>query len=520
MAHTQGLQSPPSARATAGLLSFVLHVGLLMLVLWSGGSGEGLRDAEAPEPQPVRLDAVADDRQHDRQTLPGPRAGDAVPPETPVLHEPVPPSVPLPELGLAPSLVTAAPEVEVDASEEPEPGAVTFADVVPPEVPDEGATPITPPLEADELLRRIESLAGQWVTSPSARVTWEQDGRRFSAELVLEPPRDGVQPERAIAEVSAEEQGRKLRTWIRLKRLPFSHFAQVIDRWDPMIQLHDDEVAGRMHVNSRFNVMYDADASPRLLGKVTTAAGGYTVIRSGRRRDEDVFAQGIETGTRPIPFSGQGWSFQEWGPGANARVHELEEETWIRFLAEEGYMWREGRSGAWQHAGPPGDQPVHFVAAHPATVHLRGIASGRFLVHSARRIVVEGNLTYARDPRLDPGSEDMLGLVSERDIEVAPPSVTGPGDLHIQAALFARRRIVVTQTEHRGPATLHIYGSLAAGTLSESEPRYATKVEFDGRFERSRPPGFPSTNRFAAEDWDRQWTELPVVPGEENPAGW
>lgn len=519
MAHMQRLQSQPSARATAGLLSVVLHVGLVMLVLWSGGRGDGLHDIRAPEPQPVSLDAVADHGEDDRHALPAPSAGGVVPPEPPVLHEPVPPSVPLPELDISPSLVAEAPEAEGDAADKPEPDAATFADAAEASVPDDGSTLLMPRLQAEELLSRIERLAGQWVTSPSARVTWEQDGRLFSAELVLEPSSDGVQPERAIAEVSAEEQGRQLRTWIRLRRLPFSHFAKVIDRWDPMVQLHDDEVAGRMHVNSRFNVMYDAAASPRLLGKVTTAAGGFTVIRSGRRRDEDVFAQGIETGTQPIPFSGQGWSFQAWGPETNARVHELEDETWIRFLAEEGYAWREGRSGVWQHAGPPDGQPVHFVAAGSAVVHLRGIVSGRFLVHSARRIVVEGNLTYARDPRVDPGSEDMLGLVSGRDIEVAPPSVTGPGDLHIQAALFARRRIVVTQTEHRGFATLHIYGSLAAGTLSESEPRYATRVEFDGRFERSRPPGFPSTNRFAAEDWDRQWTELPGVAEEQSLAG-
>jgi hypothetical protein len=35
------------------------------------------------------------------------------------------------------------------------------------------------------------------------------------------------------------------------------------------------------------------------------------------------------------------------------------------------------------------------------------------------------------------------------------------------------------------------------------------KVEYDARFERHRPPGFPSTNRFAAEDWDGRWTEAP-----------
>jgi hypothetical protein len=38
------------------------------------------------------------------------------------------------------------------------------------------------------------------------------------------------------------------------------------------------------------------------------------------------------------------------------------------------------------------------------------------------------------------------------------------------------------------------------------------KLEYDSRFERLRPPGFPSMNRFVTEDWDRQWTDVPERP--------
>jgi hypothetical protein len=47
---------------------------------------------------------------------------------------------------------------------------------------------------------------------------------------------------------------------------------------------------------------------------------------------------------------------------------------------------------------------------------------------------------------------------------------------------------------------------LAAGTISATEPRYATKIDYDSRFERQRPPGFPSTNRYEVAAWDGQWT--------------
>ena len=35
--------------------------------------------------------------------------------------------------------------------------------------------------------------------------------------------------------------------------------------------------------------------------------------------------------------------------------------------------------------------------------------------------------------------------------------------------------------------------------------RYATRIEFDPRFERVRPPGFPQTDRYEIETWDGRW---------------
>ncbi len=129
------------------------------------------------------------------------------------------------------------------------------------------------------------------------------------------------------------------------------------------------------------------------------------------------------------------------------------------------------------------------------------------LLYSPRLIVIEGDLTYATDPRIDSDSDDYLGIVSDRVVEVAPPHVTGGGDLEIDAAIYAGRRFVVTGIDHARTATLRIYGSLACGTISATEPRYATKIDYDTRFERQRPPGFPSTNRYEVANWNGQWTQ-------------
>jgi hypothetical protein len=105
--------------------------------------------------------------------------------------------------------------------------------------------------------------------------------------------------------------------------------------------------------------------------------------------------------------------------------------------------------------------------------------------------------------------------VSDKYVEVAPPSVTGPGDLEVHAAIFAGRRFVVRDIDHPRSATLRIYGSLSAGSISASEPRYATEIEYDDRFEQQRPPGFPLTSRYEAEHWDGHWVQSSERMAEE-----
>jgi hypothetical protein len=502
MARLQRFQAVITRRAAAGLLSALLHLGLAALILLSGGRAEGSREDAAPATRVVWLEPEVSVRRKDMEPpAQEPAAATSIPgePRDPLRIEPpavMPPQVEIPLIDSHESrVVDLAADESADFAQAGAAGALS--------------TFVIPQAQASGIVQRIEHVAAELAKAPQTRVAWQKDGRHYEAELVLVQAQDGIEPDRAIAEITTEEQGRQLRTWISLKRLPFSHYAKLIDRWDPMVQLHDDEIVGRMHVNSRFNVLYDSQAAPRVQGKVTTAAGGFNLESRGRRPSSDVFSEGIETRAGRIAFVDDRESFDRAGQQPDGRVHELAGDTWIRFRADGGYSWREGRAGAWQHASGPAGQPVSFLAMRDAVVYVQGVVSGQFLVYSPRRIVVEGDITYARDARSDPDSNDYLGLVSDRDIVVAPAAVSASGDLNIHAALLARRRIVVADADLRSSATLNIFGSLAAGTLSESEPRYATKIEYDRRFDRRRPPGFPSTNRFAAEEWDQQWTEVP-----------
>ena len=141
-------------------------------------------------------------------------------------------------------------------------------------------------------------------------------------------------------------------------------------------------------------------------------------------------------------------------------------------------------------------------------LYVQGVVRGVVLVYSPKRIVITGSLRYARDPRRDPDAGDYLGLVSAGNIVIAGIDEIEPGDLAIDAAIYARGRFLVSDVTTPQRATLSIYGSLSAGSLGETEPRYATHIKFDQRFERVRPPGFPLTNRYEVTSWDEQWQPI------------
>jgi hypothetical protein len=494
-AHLEQLNPRDVQRATAAVLVAALHVGLFFVVINSGGRFDGIHDGETPTTRLVLLLTRHAAEKHGSE-LPPVQVTDsnetrailnaAIRPPAPPIHSEEPSVNELPVVQARQEILRSIQSTAVVSEPETVSAAVAM-----------------PEQENAALLKQLTRVAELLLRSPHQQVTWKEHGKEYTATLSMQPASHGDELDRAVAQISAEDRGKQLTTLIKLKRLAFSNYTQMIDTWDPMVQLHDDEIVGRLHINSEFNLMYDGRTAPQFLGKVTTAASSFTTASMGRRRDADIFRDGIETraGRIALPKNVQPLA---WTPHEdNAHIERLADETHIEFLPEGGYAL-DGR-----HA-PARDEfaATYFVAAPGATLHVKGIVRGRVLVYSPYRIVIEGNIRYAHDPRSNASSHDFLGLVSDRTIEIAPIAVTGLGDLEIEAAVYAGRRFLVTDLNvAREMATLRIYGSLAAGSMSATEPRYSTKIEYDARFEETRPPGFPSTNKFAVESWNRQWVE-------------
>jgi len=345
----------------------------------------------------------------------------------------------------------------------------------------------------------------------AAGLTWRHRGQEYVAEFTRLPAKNDMGIERVIVEISTEENGRRLSTEMRMKRLAFSSYAQFVNRWEPDVQIHNDELDGRFHSNSEINLAYSRKVQPQFHGQVTTTARRINVTQSrGRVGRDQIFLGGLQTGVRAIHLPKRFFPFANEVDVDDDQVHRFEEDVRITFYADGSYGWQAVESDSAQHRAAISENASYLIAGRKVRLYVKGTVNGKVLVYSPERIVIEDDLVYAQDPIETPEADDYLGLASGKYVDIAPPDVTGPGDLVIHAAIYAKRRFAVKGYRSRGNALLHIYGSLTAGSLSATEPRYHTKIQFDQRLEQLRPPGFPITDRYEVESSDSSWKVEPI----------
>jgi hypothetical protein len=297
-----------------------------------------------------------------------------------------------------------------------------------------------------------------------------------------------------------------MKTHLSLKRLAFSHFTQLVNNWDPNIMLHDDVIDGRFHSNSEISLSAMNGVKPRFFGKVTTAAQKVTFNSFNSRRNQDVFQGGFETKTDRVTLPKDMPDVVNGGEELDRRA--FAEDTRIIFNPDGSYVWRLANGEGTLQRAEPSEHPQYLIADKGAKLYVRGTVRGIFTVYSPSDIEIEDDLVYLKDPRQTVISRDFLALIAGRDIKISATEVTGPGDLTVHAALFARRRFYIEAIDHAKPATMFLYGSLTAGTIMATEPRYAFKIDYDKRFEYLRPANFPMTRRYEVDSWDQDWKEV------------
>lgn len=463
------------------------------------------------------------ERPEPAEAPPAEAAGEPEVPLEPEAEAPAPPPAPRksePQLSPQTLEPIAEPPDErlVAALEPPAPSAPAPEPSPAAEIPTDVPTPATVPApsralarnEQESVRRKLSSWTGSFsLKEPEPTMTWLEDGQKYTAVLKKLPGGDAMGMEQLAVELTTERDGERLATELRMTRLAFSNFGQFVNRWDPDVGIHDDVIDGRFHSNTTLTISSERRATPVFGGKVTIAGDGLVTDTEGlgtrivaRMNKRKMFPAGLETRTRRIELPERAAALEAVaGPDNSQRFAS---DTALTFHDDGSVSWRELEGGAAHAPRALGTEPFYLLADDDVELEVSGTVNGKVLVYSPDRIVITGDLRYAADPRT-PDADDYLGLVAERTVEVAEPDVTGLGDLEVFAAIYARQRFVVRRFMSQRSGTLIIHGSLTAGTLSATEPRFGTRIEFDNRLTTMRAPSFPLSDRYELDSSSNEW---------------
>ena len=391
-------------------------------------------------------------------------------------------------------------------AESPEAPEPLVAEGLPAAAPAETEEPVRSLASHEErsVRRRLSSWTGQLgAGEPTKTLAWRDAGQDYTAVLKHVPATDAMGMEQLLVELTTQRDGQRLVAELRMNRMAFSNFAQFIDRWDPQVQIHDDLIDGRFHSNTEIRVSRESGVQPVFNGKVTVASGDVRTDGVGHLNRRTMFPAGVETRVRRIVLPPRAAAFDEGAVPAD-RVRRIAHDSLLTFNADGTFESRAFPYGAAVDSGALGEEPFYIVAADGVELRVHGTVNGKVLVYSPERIVIVDDVRYSSDPRV-PGADDYLGLVAERTVEIDEPEVTGPGDLEVHASIYARSRFAIRSYRSRRSGTLVIYGSITAGTVSATEPRFATRIEFDDRLTTMRAPGFPLSDRYELDSASGEW---------------
>jgi len=331
--------------------------------------------------------------------------------------------------------------------------------------------------------------------SSPARLSDPANQHRVDAALQL--PRQTVRLETDI-------DGRRVYSHAVIKEKAFSAYAHFIDRWDNDVYLSNDQIIGDFHVNSRIKLANSFNQQPRIMGRLTI---GVNQFLTNEFQNEDAFQQGVQSGVGMIPMDRDPLlALMTDIHQGETSIHYFQNHTTLQFQEDGSVSWQSVDEGSGNIAAS--SAPQVFINEGRNRFELSGQVNGHFLVYSPQLILITGPVQYVNTSSNGlTQSSPLLGLVSRRSVEVASRSTTGSGDLRIDAAIYAARRFSVRRFDDQHQGTLHIYGSLAAGSMSATEPRFTTRIEKDPRLDEMRPPGFPLTGQTILAEWNGTWLE-------------
>jgi len=273
-----------------------------------------------------------------------------------------------------------------------------------------------------------------------------------------------------------------------------------------------DHLDGPTHTNGHFNIY----GNPVFEGEVRSVDDYIRFYNNGNNinlsqptnapYDNPSFSEGINFGTEQITMPSQALSLRA---AASSGGFFLTGDT-TAVLNSNGTMNVTNSNKKWSNKNMalPANGAL-FI--NKGNLTISGTLDGRLTVGSSRDILIPGNIVYADDPRVNPSSDDVLGVIAESDVMIKS---NAPVNLEIDGCIMAMNTSFILENYWQGPAkgTLTVYGGIIQdergpvgtfnGSTGQKVSGYSKDYSYDLRLLGSPPPYMPTTGDYITLSWE------------------
>ncbi|NJD23036.1 MAG: DUF4900 domain-containing protein [Melioribacter sp.] len=271
-----------------------------------------------------------------------------------------------------------------------------------------------------------------------------------------------------------------------------------------------DTVWGPLHTNGQLRV---ADR-PVFMGKVTL--DGSIVKYSNSAQPQ--FLGGVQTGVHvTIPSNGvSNVGLAAAAGGANITGHSL---VYLEFRGD-SIRYKYSSGGSWTYVLGSTFAPNGAIYANDAQLRIKGRVTGQYTIAASGtggdrgKIFLDDDVYYNTDPRVNPNSQDMLGIVAQRDVIITENSANN-NNITIQASIYSESGSFQAEDYQGRPPSgaIYLYGGVIqnargpVGTFTTNHgvttivSGFSKRYRYDDRFMIANPPFFPGTGSFEIVSW-------------------